>query len=145
LSVVYFDSSALVKLLLSEPGRNVAIEVWNGCDLAVSSRLAYAEVCATIAAAGRNHVLDEHSLRRTWQLWQKRWATTSPIEFDAEVELRAGQFAVRHALRGADAVHLASAVAVTDANCTMAVWDRRLHAGAMAEGLAVVPASIDSA
>jgi len=145
LSVVYFDSSALVKLLLSEPGRNVAIEVWNGCDLAVSSRLAYAEVCATIAAAGRNHVLDEHSLRRTWQLWQERWATTSPIELDAEVELRAGQFAVRHALRGADAVHLASAVAVTDANCTMAVWDRRLHAGAMAEGLAVVPASIDSA
>lgn len=145
MSVVYFDSSALVKLLLNEPGRNVAIDVWNGCDLAVSSRLAYAEVCATIAAAGRNHVLDEHSLRRTWQLWQKRWAATSPIEFDAEVELRAGQFAVRHALRGADAVHLASAVAVTDANCTMAVWDRRLHAGAVAEGLAVAPRSIDSA
>jgi predicted nucleic acid-binding protein len=145
MGVVYFDSSALVKLLLDEPDRDVAIDVWNGCDLAVASRLAYAEVCAALAAAHRNHVLDEHDFRRTWRLWQKRWATTSAVELSSGVEVRAGELAARHALRGADAVHLASAVAVADSDCTMAVWDRRLHAGARAEGLAVVPAEITSA
>jgi hypothetical protein len=40
-------------------------------------------------------------------------------------------------------VHLASALAVADSDFLVAVWDRRLRAGATAEGLAVVPTSIE--
>ena len=39
--LVYFDSSALVKLLTEEPGSDLAAELWDGCDAAVASRLAY--------------------------------------------------------------------------------------------------------
>ncbi len=46
-------------------------------------------------------------------------------------------------LRGADAVHLASAVALVQADLTVAVWDRRLHAGIVAVGLSVAPATLD--
>ena len=55
--LVYFDSSALVKLLTEEPGSDLAAELWDGCDAAVASRLAYPEVRAALAAAGRNHDL----------------------------------------------------------------------------------------
>ncbi len=43
-------------------------------------------------------------------------------------------------LRSADAVHLASALALGDPELTIAVWDRRLHTGAPTAGLRVAPA-----
>ena len=48
------------------------------------------------------------------------------VELTAAVEQRAGQLTQAHALRGADAVHLASALAIADADLVVAVWDRRL-------------------
>ena len=65
-----------------------------------------------------------------------------PVEWSADVEQNAGELAARHRLRGADAVHLASALALGSTNLTVAVWDRRLHAGVAAAGLAVAPATI---
>lgn len=50
---VCFDSSALVKLLVEEDGSDVAADLWDGCDLAVASRLAQVEVPAALAAAHR--------------------------------------------------------------------------------------------
>ncbi len=58
------------------------------------------------------------------------------------LEQHAGELAARHHLRGADAVHLASALALGSADLTVAVWDRRRHAGVAAAGLAVAPANI---
>jgi hypothetical protein len=60
------------------------------------------------------------------------------------VERHAGQLARSHALRGADAVHLASALAVADPDLVVAVWDRRLHAGVAAAGLYLAPASLET-
>ena len=48
--------------------------------------------------------------------------------------------AVAHGLRGADAVHLASALAVGAEATVLAAWDRRLRSGAEAVGLALAPA-----
>jgi hypothetical protein len=45
-----FRLSALVKLVLDEAGSDVAAQLWNACDAAVSSRPAYPEVCEPIAA-----------------------------------------------------------------------------------------------
>jgi hypothetical protein len=45
-------------------------------------------------------------------------------------------------LRGADAVHLASALALEAQDLVVAVWDRRLHDGATAEQLMVAPAAL---
>ncbi len=42
--IVHFDSSALVKLLVEEDGSDLAATLWDGCDAAVSRRLAYPEV-----------------------------------------------------------------------------------------------------
>ena len=55
------------------------------------------------------------------------------------VSRTAGALAVRHSLSGADAVHLASAVAIASIDPVMAVWDVRLHAAAGALGLKVAP------
>ena len=142
MAIVYFDSSALVKLVVDEYGSDLAAELWDGCDAAVSSRLAYPEVRGGLAAAGRNHDLDRRGLAAALRTWEQLWAATRPVELTADVERHAGELTSRHALRGADAVHLASALAVGSTDLLVAVWDRRLHAGVIAEQLAVVPTTL---
>ena len=51
MAFIYFDSSALVKLVVDLVGSDLAAELWDGCDAALSSRLAYPEVRAALAAA----------------------------------------------------------------------------------------------
>jgi uncharacterized protein len=142
--LVYFDSSAFVKLLAEEAGSDLAAQLWDGCDAAVASRLAYPEVRAALAAAARNHDLDEADLDDAERAWDGYWAATRPVELTAAVEQHAGQLARAHALRGADAVHLASALAIGDPDLILTAWDRRLHAGAQAAGLNTAPAQLDT-
>lgn len=138
MALVYFDSSALVKLVLDETGSDLTATLWNNCDAALSSRLAYPEVCAALAAAARNHDLTDSEACAAAQHWNIFWEAIRPVELSADVELTAGKLAATHQLRGADAVHLASALAV-DPNVTVAVWDKRLHSAVVAAGLAVAP------
>ncbi len=142
--LVYFDSSACVKLLAEEAGSELAAELWDGCDAAVASRLTYPEVRAALAAAARNHDLTDHELDAAEQAWDGYWAAMRPVELTAAVEQHAGQLARAHALRGADAVHLASALAIGDPDLVVAAWDRRLHTGARAAGLRAAPAQLDA-
>lgn len=143
MALVYFDSRALVKLVVEEPGSTLAADLWDGCDAALSSRLAYPEVRAALAAAGRNHDLGARDLDRAARAWEDLWPSVRAVELSGAVARHAGRLAPEHALRGADAVHLASALAVDDPALVVAVWDRRLHAAIRAAGLAVSPAHLD--
>ncbi len=99
---------------------------------------------AALAAAARNHDLTESELNTAERDWDDYWAATRPVELTQAVERHAGQLTGTHALRGADAVHLASALAIGDPDLIIAVWDRRLHAGAQAVGCQVAPAELDA-
>ena len=142
MALVYFDSSALVKLVVAEEGSDLAAELWDACDAALASRLAYPEVRAALAAACRNHDLTEEDLGPAEQAWEQYWAFIRPVELTAAVEQHAGQLARTHALRSADAVHLASALALADPDLIIAVWDRRLHHGATRAQLQAAPAYV---
>jgi predicted nucleic acid-binding protein len=139
--IVYFDSSAFVKLVVEEDGSDLAAALWDGCDAAVSSRLAYPEVRAALAAAGRAHRLDPADHRRAEATWSDYWAATRIVELTEAVTAHAGQLAGQHALRGADAVHLASLLAVGAAETLFAVWDHRLRVGAQTAGVQMAPAT----
>lgn len=140
MGIVYFDASAFVKLLVEEEGSDLAAALWDGCDAAASSPLAYPEVRAALAAAGRARRLDPDELARAEGTWENYWAATRIVALSAAVTAHAGDLAGRHALRGADAVHLASVLAVGAAETLLAVWDRRLGAGAASAGVRVAPA-----
>lgn len=142
MSLVYFDTSAFVKLLVEEAGGELAAQLWDGCDAAVASRLAYPEVRAALAAAARNHDIGDHDLDAAEHAWDEYWAATRPVELTAAVEQHAGLLAHSHALRGANAMHLASALAIGDPDLVIAVWDRRMHAGAQSAGVRVSPARL---
>jgi predicted nucleic acid-binding protein len=139
-AIVYFDSGAFVKLLVQEDGSDLAASLWDGCDAAVSSRLAYPEVCAALAAAGRDRQLTENARTSAEATWREFWSATRAIELTEHVAQRAGELARAHALRGADAIHLASALALDHDQVIVAVWDARLQRSVEALGLRVAPA-----
>ncbi len=139
MTIVYFDSSAFVKLLVEEEGSDLTAALWDGCDAAVCSRLGYPEVRAALAAAGRDHRLEPTDQARAEAAWEDFWAATRAVELTSGLARRAGGLAAAHALRGADAVHLASALAVGATETVLAAWDRRLRTGARAVGLTLAP------
>ena len=140
MALVYFDASALVKLLLAETGEDVAVELWNGCDAAVSSRLVYPEVCSALAAAHRNGRLDSGQLTAALREWDGYWLQLRTMELTPPIGSQAGRLVRTYPLSGADSVHLASALAFAAADPVVASWDGRLASAAAAEGLRVVPA-----
>ncbi|MGH9091286.1 MAG: type II toxin-antitoxin system VapC family toxin [Acidimicrobiales bacterium] len=140
MTLVYFDSSALVKLVVDEEGSDVAAALWDGCDAAVSSRLAYPEVRAALASAACDRRIDVRFLRTAQEDWETFWSATRPVELTVTVERDAGRLADTHALGGADAVHLASALALGLPDLVVAAWDRRLREGVISAGLRVAPA-----
>lgn len=139
MAIVYFDSSAFVKLLVDEDGSELAAALWDGCDAAVSSRLAYPEVRAALAAAGRAQGLNPVDQNRAEAAWEEYWAATRAVELTESVTINAGDLASEHALRGADAVHLASLLAVGTPDTVFATWDQRLRDGARTVGAQLAP------
>lgn len=138
MAIAYFDTSALVKLLVDETGSDLVAELWDSCDAATSSRLSYPEVRAALGALARNHSISQRALISSKHRWDALWASVTPVELSSAVEQHAGRLSEQHALKGADAVHLASALAAASPDFVFASWDRRLNAGAAAAGLSVI-------
>jgi uncharacterized protein len=137
----YFDSSALVKLLIEEEGSNEAAALWDGADVVLGSRVGYPEVRAALASAHRDHRLTDDQLQQARGLWEDFWGALRLVDLTEGVARRAGDLSEEHALSGADAIHLASAELLTADGPVVATWDSRLHAAVSALGLAVLPAS----
>jgi predicted nucleic acid-binding protein len=136
--IVYFDTSAFLKLLLEEPGADEAAGLWRSADLSVTGRITYTEARTALAAAVRSGRLSDEGHRITLGLLRRRWRELHVIELDAGLGEAAGDLAERHALRALDAVHLASALA-GGRRVVVATWDDRLAHSAREAGLAVAP------
>ncbi|MFM7063142.1 MAG: type II toxin-antitoxin system VapC family toxin [Actinomycetes bacterium] len=138
----YFDSSALVKLILAEEHSDLVADIWDACDSISTSLLAYPEVCSALARSRNQRLRDDLGFRRAVAHWNQSWESIRPAPLTEEITTAAGRLAATHGLSGADAVHLASALAVGRDFVVMTVFDRRLHQAAVAEGLATVPATL---
>ncbi len=137
--IAYFDTSALLKFVLQEDGRPVARELWERADAVVTCQLAYAEARAALAAAMRSGRLGARAHQDSVNKVDERWGQLAAIDVDARLAVGAGALAQVQALRGADAVHLAAAMAIGIDDLVFVSWDSRLVAGALAAGLAVAP------
>ncbi|MGW8568568.1 type II toxin-antitoxin system VapC family toxin [Isoptericola sp. NPDC055881] len=141
MALVYFDASALVKLCVHEPGSRLASALWNRADVVVSSRIADAEVRAALAAGERAGVLDPLARRRGAALWDELSAGLHTIEVTPDVSVRAADLLAASPvpLRAADALHVASALAVAHADTVVAAWDEHVAGAARSRRLRVLP------
>ncbi len=71
------------------------------------------------------------------------WPAFAAIEVDQLLAEDAAKLAIERELRSLDALHLAAALMLPRDDLLLATWDRRLHAAAGVEGLALIPARLD--
>ena len=135
--IAYFDTSAVVPLLIAEPGSARAASLWDGADRVVSVRLIYPETRAALAQATRLGRLTARQLRDAVNGFDSLFEEIDLVEVDDVLARRAGQLAEVRQLRGYDAVHLAAAERVRDPNVVVIAGDGALLEAAAAEGMAV--------
>jgi predicted nucleic acid-binding protein len=140
--IVYFDTSALVKRYLVEEGSTAIEALWNATTRAVASEILYDEMAATFARKKREVPADADSIDKARATFRAEWLSMRRVAVGDDVHARVDELLARHPLRGADAIHLASALLVRDAlqqPVTFACADQKLVTAARAEGLSVAP------
>jgi len=125
--------------VIVESGSELVAELWALRYPAASSILAYPEARAALAAARRGDRLGTEGYRQARAELESLQSELLLIGIDGQLVRRAGQLAEDFALRGYDAVHLASALATADA-VTFVSWDRELRRAATHSGCAIAPA-----
>lgn len=126
--ILYLDTSALVKLYLDEEDSGAVHEAVEVAEGVATSTVAYAETRAAFARRERFGDLDDEGLRRAVRAFDRDWRSIGRISVSNLIAHRAGETAERYALRGFDAVHLASAVRLGErlADVRFLAFDARL-------------------
>lgn len=135
--IAYFDTSAVVPLLVVEAGSTRAAVLWDGANRVVSARLVYPEGRAALALAHRLGRLTARQLRAAVAELDSKYEEFDLVEVDDMLARRAGHLAEAHGLRGYDAVHLAAADRVRDPDLVVVAGDGALLAAAATEGIAI--------
>jgi predicted nucleic acid-binding protein len=138
--IAYFDTSALLKLVIAEDGADQAELLWQSVGEVVVSRLAWPEAVAAFAAAQRGRRLTDEDHRTTIGALRLCFDRCTTISVADRLVDQAADLAADLHLRAADAIHLATALAVMEADSLFVTWDRRLRLAAVQAGLVSAPA-----
>lgn len=124
--IAYFDTSALIPLLIEEPTSPTASVVWDAADRVASVRIVYAEARAAIALAHRLDRLDDAARRRAVLDLDLLYEQLDRVDVDDALVRRAGVLAEEQRLRGYDAIHLAAAERLADPDTVVVAGDADL-------------------
>ena len=138
--IAYFDTSALLKLVIAEDGADQAELLWQSVGEVVVSRLAWPEAVAAFAAAQRGGRLTDEDHRTAIGALRLCFDRCTTISVADRLVDHAADLAADLHLRAADAIHLATALAVMEADSLFVTWDRRLRLAAVQAGLVSAPA-----
>lgn len=143
--IAYLDTSAIVKLYVVEEGSPAARRLVDTARVVATSKVAYAEARAAFARGYREGILQPTAYELIVGSFAADWPKYLRLEVSDEVLYLAGSLAEKHALRGFDAIHLASALILArQARQPLVVgcWDARLRTAARACELEVMPPQV---
>ena len=80
--ILYLDTSALVKLFVTEPSSELVAQFTEDSDTVVTSRIAYVEACSALARRRRENVLDAQAHLSAQKLLRERWDDLVTVELD---------------------------------------------------------------
>ncbi len=136
----YFDASALAKWYIEEPE---TVLVKRLLDLpGATSRLSSVEVPSAVIRRAREAGTPAAQRDRALHALTRDLTNLLIVELAPEVVSAANGILTRNTLRAADAIHLASCASLCHelgADIPFVVFDARLRAAAVAEGLSVEP------
>ena len=107
--IAYFDTSALLKLVIAERDADQAILLWQEASHVVASRLAWAEAAAALAAARRGRRVSDEGYRTATEGLRSCFERCTMVSIADSLVDRAADLAAGYDLRAADAIQLATA------------------------------------
>lgn len=134
--IVYFDTSALVPMLVGEPSTETCRGLWNAADDVTTSQLAFVESAAALAQGHRLCRLDDGQHRSALRALRRMDDELLTIHVDESLLRRAGELAHEQQLRAYDAVHCATAEKIATSDLVVAAGDQALLRACQALGLA---------
>jgi len=137
--ILYLDTSAWLKLYVNERGTQEVVAAIQSAELVGISRIAYAEARAALARVLREKRTTHAEHRKRIAALDADYAKLLKVEVSEDVVRQAGDLAESHALRGFDAIQLASArwlARKTRKPVRLLAFDERVNAAAHALGLA---------
>lgn len=136
--IAYFDTSAVMPLVVAEPGSLEAQRRWTDANRVASARIVYAEGRAALAMAARTGRISAADLRTAVARLEAIYDRLELVEVSDRLVRVAGRLSEEHALRGYDSVHLAAAeLARGDSELVFVAGDGDLCRAAEAVGLQV--------
>lgn len=139
--MIYLDTSALVKKYAIESGTAEIRALLKNEDIIITSQLTYAEVCASFARKLREGNMGKGSYNKAWESFLNDWEVFTLVEVREEIFPLIHKLTQTHQLRGADAVHLSSALWVGEEIGRPLIFvasDSLLLRAATIEGLEVI-------
>jgi predicted nucleic acid-binding protein len=135
----FFDTSALAKRYISEPGSQQVRATLRAHPVTVA-RIAYAELAASVARACRLGAISETQRDAVLDRLAGDFSRLNVVEVRPALVGLVPELVVRHPLRGYDAVQLAAALTVHASGPPVEFWsaDATLCQAAASEGLRVV-------
>jgi hypothetical protein len=77
------------------------------------------------------------------EIVREEWPAFGVIEVDQRLAEHAAELGIARELRSLDALHLAAALMLAQDDLLLVTWDHRLHTAASAEGLGLIPETLD--
>ncbi len=130
----------MVKLYVRETGSREVQQWTRDAQVIATSRITYVEMRAALARKWRDKTLVPKAYRVILHHVDEDWESTSVVEITGNLSKQASFLAEKHALRGLDAIQLASAVVLRkegNRDISFACFDVHLAAAARKEGLVV--------
>ena len=140
--IAYLDASALVKLYIAERGSRETIALTAQSEMVATSIVSRAEVAAVLAKAVRVGLVTEPVARRAQRAFDRDWHDLLRVPVTEALVDRARTLAWNHALRGYDAVQLASALMWQESvgmEVIVGTFDGQLWTAAQQAGLKAWP------
>ncbi len=119
---MYVDTSVLVKLYVDERDSRAVREAVDQAEVLATSTIAYVEARAAFARKRREGGLRATDHRRIVRALDDDWPRFFRIDADEALVRHAGKLAESFRLRAYDAVHLASALAFSEASDAAVVF-----------------------
>jgi len=138
--LIYWDTSALIKKYLKEDGSDTVLQRLSIDPVLATSQLTYAEVHATFARKLRNKEISLKTYKETCSLFEADWKAMAIVRMEDKLLPKIHHLLTKHPLRGADSIHLASAIYISEYShynpLPFACADKKLLQAAISEGLA---------
>jgi len=136
--ILYLDTSSLVKLYVEEDESPQIKTLVSSSEVSATSIVAYAEARAAFARRFRESSYTSSEHNRIKKFFDKDWLNYFILNLTEDMARLAGNLAEKHALRGFDSIHLASALILhqeVSSPVNFSCFDDKLEKAAIKEGL----------